>query len=168
MPTGNFAFNVAKGLFAKTTGQFPAWDSAGGGTADFLCIFVGGGGGTNGLDAAGAEDADTLGAIAGIATYQFNGANYTANGIALATRTVTIDDTNDRAKYDAADTTVTAMGAGTGNGATVTDIIIAYEAGTATFANYVPILRIALPQTYTGQGADFTIQWPADGIFYIS
>ena len=109
--------------------------------------------------------------MTGLAALECTSTGYTAKGIALAGRNVTINDSTDtpanRARYDANDVVASAFtSAGAVN--TVTDLLIAYENATATFANYVPIARIKLVQTYAPQGADFTVQWHADGIFTLS
>jgi len=92
-------------------------------------------------------------------TNEVSGTGYTAGGATLGTKAVTNDTTNDRGKFDAADTewttsTITARAA-----------VVYKDTGTPGTS---PVL------CYVDFGADksttagtFTIQWNADGIYYI-
>lgn len=79
----------------------------------------------------------------------------------LASKTVTRDDTNDRAEFDAADLTWTGINAGTAAA------VIIYEEVTND-ADSVLIAYIdsgGFP--VTTNGGDLTVAWNAQGIFYI-
>jgi hypothetical protein len=93
-------------------------------------------------------------------TNEVSGTGYTAGGMALANKAHTQDDSNDRAVYDADDlvwstATITARAAvlyKSRGGASSADELIAY---------------IDFLADKTSTAADFTIQWHADGIFYL-
>lgn len=76
----------------------------------------------------------------------------------LGSKTRTKDDTNDRVVYDAADPTWTAVA----GGSTVGWCIIYKDNG----GNHVPIAALDISDTATN-GGDITIQFSADGIFYL-
>ena len=92
---------------------------------------------------------------------EFDGANYTANGFALASKTVTKSDSNDRGVFDAADISAGAQAAGT---RAVAGILI-YKFVT-NWASSIPICWLTL--SFTANGSTVTIQWDADGILYSS
>lgn len=90
-----------------------------------------------------------------------DGANYVDK--ALASETVTKDDGNDRAEFDAADVTWTALGVG----ARTTVGVLIYKFVT-TDADHVPIAYIEFSGAVTHDGTDFTIQWDAEGIIHLT
>lgn len=87
----------------------------------------------------------------------FNGAGRKT----LGTKSVTEDDTNDRAYFDAADVTWTALG----TGATIGGAILIKEV--TNDADSVLIAFMDLTNTPTN-GGDITIAWNADGILRIA
>ena len=81
---------------------------------------------------------------------------------ALVNKTVTEDDANDRAEFDAADITWTALGAG----ATIAAAILIKEGGANdTTSRLIAYLDIADTPT---NGGDFTLQMDAQGIIQFS
>jgi hypothetical protein len=89
-------------------------------------------------------------------TNEVVGTGYTAGGATLASKTSTQDNTNDRGVMDAADvtwstSTVTARAA------------VVYESGTGYLIGYIDFAA-----DKSSSASDFTIQWHADGILYIS
>lgn len=82
----------------------------------------------------------------------------------LGTRTLTEDDTNDRVVFDAADFSIAALGPASG-GPTIGGAIIFVNAGGADTAN--PLIAFIDLTDTTVNGATFTIQWSASGIFYL-
>lgn len=93
-------------------------------------------------------------------TNEVVGTGYSAGGMALVSKTVTQDNTNDRAVFDADDlvwttATITARAA------------VLYKArGGASSADEL-IAHIDFLADKSSTAADFTIQWHADGIFYL-
>ena len=85
---------------------------------------------------------------------------YTATGKPLAGLSVTQDDANDWAKWDAADVTWTALGT------TVIDHALIYN-DTITAAPADPII-CHVEITTDSNGNDYTISWHANGIFYLT
>lgn len=90
---------------------------------------------------------------------EFDGANYSAGGLALDSQAVAVDDANDRAEFDAADEVVTALGAGTrpiegyGLGSFVTNT-----------ASSLPLHWLEASSNPTPDGSDFTLVFNAEGI----
>ena len=78
---------------------------------------------------------------------------------ALGTQVIAADDANNRAEFDAVDTTWTALGAGTRalTGAVVFDFI-------TNDAASVPLFYIDTPAFPNANGGDWTLQWNAEGI----
>jgi len=91
-----------------------------------------------------------------------DGTNYVDK--ALGTDAFATDDTNDRAEYDAADVTWTALGAGTRS----MDGCLVYLYVDGTDANDKPIAFIDFSPDVVADGSDFTMTWDAEGIFHIS
>ena len=91
---------------------------------------------------------------------EVSGTGYTAGGAALANKTTTQDNTNDRGVFDADDvtwssSTITARGA-----------IIYKDTGTASTSPLIAYVDFGADKS--SSGGNFTIQWDADGILYIS
>lgn len=91
-----------------------------------------------------------------VSTNEISGTGYTAGGATLSTKSVTEDDTNDLAKWDAdpvtwSTATITARHA------------VIYD----TTATNNLIASIDFGSDKTSTGADFTIDWHTDGILYI-
>ena len=80
---------------------------------------------------------------------------------ALASRTVTQDDTNDVAYFDAADVVWTAINAGT-----VAYAIVIKEVSADSDSPILVVVDVS-PDVVTN-GGDYTISWAADGICKIS
>ena len=93
-------------------------------------------------------------------TNEVSGTGYSAGGAALASKTVTQDDTNNRGVFDAADltwstSTITARGAvlyKSRGGASSADEIIGY---------------VDFGADKSSSAGNFTIQWSSDGILYL-
>ena len=79
----------------------------------------------------------------------------------LASATVTADDTNNRAAFDAADVTWTSISAGTIHGALV------YKEGSADDTTAKVVAFIDLANTVTN-GGDITLAWGANGILLLT
>lgn len=93
-------------------------------------------------------------------TNEVTGTGYTAGGATLASTTATVDTTNDRASYDAADTswatsTITARGA-----------VIYKSTGTASTSKL--ICYIDFGSDVTSTASNFSITWNANGILTLS
>ncbi|MDP3789140.1 MAG: hypothetical protein Q8R48_01930 [Candidatus Omnitrophota bacterium] len=93
--------------------------------------------------------------VSQISANEITGTGYTAGGAALANKTVTQDDTNDKAKWDADDvswqnSTITARFA------------VLYD------ANNNLIACIDFAEDKSSSSGEFKIQWHADGIVTLS
>lgn len=100
--------------------------------------------------------------ITGGPNYELSGTNYVAgfSGAGrktLASTTVTKDNTNDLAYYDAADLTWTAINAGTARYAAL------YSPNT-TDANSKLLMIIQFPADFVSNGGDGVLQWNSGGI----
>lgn len=80
------------------------------------------------------------------------------------TGTITVDDTNDRVDVDMADQTWSPAGGASND--TLTDLIIAYQDGSANDNGRVPM--ICLDFAVTTDGTDLTAQFNASGIYRAS
>lgn len=97
-------------------------------------------------------------------TNQVTGTGYTAGGATLANKSVAVDTTNDRAKFDADDTTWTTASI-TARGA----IIYKYVDNAGSPDDTSPLICYKdFGADVTSTNADFTIKWHADGILYLS
>lgn len=93
-------------------------------------------------------------------TNEVSGTGYTAGGATLGTKTVTVDTTNNRAEFDAADTvwttaTLTARGA------------VVYK-DTGTPATSPLICYIDFTTDKSSASGDFTISYNAEGILQLA
>jgi hypothetical protein len=93
-------------------------------------------------------------------TNEVTGTGYTAGGATLASVTLTVDTTNDRAVFDAADTTwgtstITARGA-----------VIYKSTGTASTSPLIAYIDFTTDQT--SSAGNFIIQWSSSGILTLS
>jgi len=100
---------------------------------------------------------DTHVGYADVSGDEVSGTGYTAGGAALAGKSVSQDNTNDRGEFDANDVTWTSLSAGTPSHAIMYDdthasnLLIAYwEVTTPT------------------NGGDYTLQWNANGILLLT
>jgi len=104
----------------------------------------------------------------GVSTNEIVCTGYTARGDnnPLAGKTVTVDDANDRAEFDANDLVYTALGNGTND--TFDEIIIMREqdAG-ATDANTMLLAHASVSSTTTN-GGNITLVFNAEGILQLS
>ena len=94
-------------------------------------------------------------------TNEVSGTGYTAGGAALANKTVTADNTNDRGVFDADDTswttaTITARGA-----------VLYKSRGGAASADEL-ICYVDFTSDYTSTAGTFLITWSSSGIIYLS
>ncbi len=116
---------------------------------------------TNFVDEGGAND---------VLDAEYVGANYTgafggSGRKTLASKGWTEDDTNDRAEFDAADITWTAIGGGT---ETIDHVVLIDETGEAadTAAEVIAVIDSDLP--VTTNGGDVTIAWNSEGIIHLT
>jgi hypothetical protein len=108
------------------------------------------------------DDVNTFAAFTTLDEY--DGANYSSGGAALASKTVTEDPSNNRAFFDANDLTFTALGAGTRQ----CKAAILYKFQTSLGAS-LPIAYIdtgGFP--FSGNGSNVTLQWNAAGILQLN
>lgn len=101
--------------------------------------------------------------------HEANVTNYTrghagAGRKTLASKAIVVDKTNDRAEFDAADVTWTALGNGT-NQALVAGIIIKEAGADDTSTRLIAYVDFS---DFTTNGADFTLQWDAEGIIHLT
>ena len=92
---------------------------------------------------------------------ELSGTGYTAGGKTLSSKAINLDDTNDRAEFDAGDVTWTAINAGTAAAA-----VIYKSTGTASTSPLIVHINTGGFPVATN-GGDVTIQWNSEGIFYI-
>jgi hypothetical protein len=92
-------------------------------------------------------------------TNEVSGTGYTAGGKALTNKSVSQDNTNDRAKFDADDVTWTV--------ATITARAAVIYEDTGTDSTSPLIAFVDFGEDYSTSGEDFTIEWHADGILYL-
>lgn len=94
-------------------------------------------------------------------TNELSGGNYVRK--ALASESVTLDNTNDRAYFDAADVVWTALGAAAGNPvAAVVYRFVSTDADSPLLA-YVELTTPPAPN-----GGDYTIAWNAGGLLRLA
>jgi len=86
-----------------------------------------------------------------------SGTGYTAGGEALASKTCTQDNTNDRGAFDAANVTWTGLNVGTPSHAIMYDDT---DSGKVLIAYW--------EVTTTTNGGDYTLQWNAAGIMLLT
>lgn len=92
-------------------------------------------------------------------TNEVSGTGYTAGGKALANKAINQDDTNNRAEFDADDVIWTVS--------TLTARAAVLYKDTGTDSTSPLIAYIDFDTDYTTSGTDFTIEWDAEGIFYL-
>lgn len=95
-----------------------------------------------------------------ISADEISTSNYTATGIALTSLSVSQDDANDRAKWDAADVTWTSLGT-----TTINDAVIYNDSLTGAQAD---ALVCSIEIATNSNGNDYTIAFNANGIAYLS
>lgn len=93
-------------------------------------------------------------------TNEVTGTGYTADGEALASKVVSIDDTDNEGVFDAADvtwsaSTITARGA-----------VIYKDTGTASTSLLICYLDFGSDQS--SSAGDFTIQWGSEGVLNLN
>lgn len=91
----------------------------------------------------------------------------TAGVQTLANQLVRKDDPNNRAEWDADDVTWTAL-APDGSARSITGVLICRQAGGGPSTADMPVSWIEFATPKTPDGSDFTIQWNAEGIQYLS
>lgn len=113
------------------------------------------------LNTSHTTNVDTQEYIDDVSANQVSGTGYTAGGATLTGKSITKDNTNNRAYFDAADVTW--------SNTTLTNVryaVIYKDTGTPGTS---PILCIKdLGQTYNPTGANFTISWNSGGILRIA
>jgi len=91
------------------------------------------------------------------ATNEVSGAGYTAGGAALASKAVTVDDTDDEGVFDAADTTWSTS--------TITARYAIIYDDTVTTPNADQLIAcIDFGSDKSSSAGNFTLQWDAEGI----
>lgn len=93
-------------------------------------------------------------------TNEVSGTGYTAGGATLASKAVTQDDTDDLAKFDAADVTWSSS--------TITARAAVLYQDTGTPSTSLLIAYIDFGEDRSSINADFKIEWHADGILTLS
>jgi hypothetical protein len=138
-------FNYAKGEILKGNIDFDA--------ADIRFMFLM----TN--TTADTEN-DNIESISDLTTLdEFDGSGYSAGGFALDSEGVTVDLTNDRAEFDAADEACGALGAGTRS---IMGVLV-YKFVTNN-TDSIPISWNEFASPVTADGSSITVQWNAEGI----
>lgn len=107
---------------------------------------------------------DTHQVWADVSATEYGTANgYTAGGKTLASKTVTQDNTNDRAAFDAADVTWTALGPL--SPATPSHAIFWNDTPTSPAD---PLIAYWVLGTTATNGGDYTLQWGANGLILLT
>lgn len=89
----------------------------------------------------------------------FDGANAPANGAQLDSQAVNIDDANDRAEFDAADETLSALGAGTRS---IQGLLL--FSWITNLNSSLPLHYLEFASSKTPDGSDFVLVFNAEGI----
>ena len=117
---------------------------------------------TAGTDNDGVEHVDDIGTLD-----EMDGANYERK--ALANKAVNLDDTNDRAEFDADDVTWTALGVGTRS---VQGALIYVDAdadgASADDSTNDAIAYVQFSSNLDADGSDVTVSWNAEGILQLT
>lgn len=92
-------------------------------------------------------------------TNEVSGTGYTAGGETLGTKTNTVDTTNDRAEFDAADVTWSS------STITARYAVIYKSTGVASTSNLIGYIDFGSDQS--SSSGNFTIQWDAEGIVQV-
>ena len=150
----NFAFTTAKKLLLDGNIDFV--------NDDVRAVFC-----MTSTTVADEEDVTFLDQFSGAGLDEFDGANSAdgvfANRKALASQAVTSDDANNRAEFDATDTTWTSLGAGTRS---IKGLLI-YKHNTND-ADSVPLMWIDDDAPFAPTGGNVTYQWNGDGILQLT
>lgn len=96
----------------------------------------------------------------GVSTYEVSGTGYTAGGKVLTSQTVTQDNSNDRAVFDAADVTWTGLSVGTPGWA-----VLYKDTGNASTSPLICYWQLGTTPT---NGGDYTLQFNASGVLLLS
>jgi hypothetical protein len=165
MPAGDFFFNTAGGFL---DGSIEVWTRNGGAAEvnkNFRVLFLGAGASAL-LDPDGVEDLTTIGAITGLAACEFDPpSGYTPKGEILIGRTLTTNTTRNQKKAGATNIAIANLPPGV-LVPNITDFLLFWEPNSAVLANGIPIMRMKLAQSYTGQNAPFSVVWSPLGVFY--
>lgn len=106
---------------------------------------------------------DAVDTFSDVTADEFDGANYSSGGLALDSQAVAVDDANDRAEFDAADETVSALGAGTRS---IQGIALG-KFNTNT-AGSLPLHWIEFSANRTPDGSDFTFAINSEGLLQMA
>ena len=98
---------------------------------------------------------DTHQVYADVSATEMSGTGYTAGGVAVGSKTVTQDNTNDRAAFDAADATWTGLNVGTPSHAIIRD---------ATADVLIGYWAVTTPTN----GGDYTLAFDSTGIVLLT
>lgn len=104
---------------------------------------------------------DTHATYADVSGSEASGTGYTAGGAAIGSPTVTQDNTNDRAAFDGADVTFTALNVGTPSHAA-----LQVQGASATTSTNKLIGFWTLGRS--SNGGDYQLQWSATGILTLT
>lgn len=104
---------------------------------------------------------DTHAAYSDVSGVEVTGSGYTAGGSALASLAVTQDNTNDRAAWDAADLTFTALNAGTPSHA-----VVQRQGASATTATNKLLMYFVLGRA--SNGGDYTLAFNSLGLLTLT
>jgi hypothetical protein len=112
------------------------------------------------------KDHSFVDAITGGSSKELSGTGYTAGfggggRKTLASKTVTQDDANDKAIFDATDVTWTGINAGT-----VGFVVVIKEITNDGLSPILAVIDVS-PDVVTN-GGDYTAQWAADGLFHLA
>lgn len=107
------------------------------------------------------NDPDTQEFIDDVSANQVSGTGYTAGGATLASKTLTQDNTNNKAVFDAGDITWSSA-----NGFTARYAVIYKDTGTAGTSPIIAIFDFGADKT--ASGSDFILTWNASGILSLA
>lgn len=93
-------------------------------------------------------------------TNEVSGTGYTAGGITLTNKSITVDNTNDRAVFDADDISWAA------STITARRVIIYKSTGTASTSPVIAVVDLGTDQS--SSASTLKIQWDSAGLFYLS
>ena len=87
---------------------------------------------------------------------------------AVANLTVVLDDTNDRAKLDADDTTISSIGVDAGGQKVEGVLLYVKPNGTSADSAYIPAAFFDLATAFYGNGSNVTFVWDSVGLITLT
>ena len=112
------------------------------------------------LDSSHSQDIDDYEFIDDVSANEVSGTGYTSGGAALASKAVTVDDTDDEGVFDAADTTWSTS--------TITARYAVLYKDTGTPSTSPIICIIDFGSDKSSSAGNFTISWNAEGILNLN